>query len=315
MNLARIVRVGSRASPLALTQTDEALSLLRERFVDVEFQVVHLSTRGDRKADATLTSLGRGAFVKDIERTLLDGEIDFAVHSAKDVGPDIPGGLRILPVGERQDARDVLVSKSGLPLMSLPSGTRLGTGSPRRKAQIIALRPDVEVVPIRGNVGTRLEKSRGHDYDGVVVAAAGLARLGRLSEATEFLSVEQVTPDVGQGTLVAEFRHEDVEMDSMLSSIVFATTACAFRAERSFLDTLGGGCTAPVAAYGEIDGKRLRLFAMAAEPDGTNILRAQIEGDVSTAEDIGQRAATTLLDSGASEIVRSGHANDGHQGQ
>ena len=315
MNLARIVRVGSRASPLALAQTEEALSLLRERFVDVEFQVVHLSTRGDRKADATLTSLGRGAFVKDIERALLDGEIDFAVHSAKDVGPDIPGGLRILPVGERQDARDVLVSKSGLPLMSLPSGTRLGTGSPRRKAQIKALRPDVEVVPIRGNVGTRLEKSRGHDYDGVVIAAAGLARLGRLSEATEFLSVEQVTPDVGQGTLVAEFRHEDVEMDSMLSSIVFATTACAFRAERSFLDTLGGGCTAPVAAYGEIDGKRLRLFAMAAEPDGTKILRAQIEGDVSTAEDIGQRAATTLLDSGASEIVRSGHANDGHQGQ
>ena len=315
MNLARIVRVGSRASPLALTQTDEALSLLRERFVDVEFQVVHLSTRGDRKADATLTSLGRGAFVKDIERALLDGEIDFAVHSAKDVGPDIPDGLRILPVGKRQDARDVLVSKSGLPLMSLPSGTRLGTGSPRRKAQIKAIRPDVEVVPIRGNVGTRLEKSRGHDYDGVVVAAAGLARLGRLSEATEFLSVEQVTPDVGQGTLVAEFRHEDVEMDTMLSSIVFATTACAFRAERSFLDTLGGGCTAPVAAYGEIDGKRLRLFAMAAEPDGTRILRAQIEGDVSTAEDIGRRAATTLLDSGASEIVRIGHANDGHQGQ
>ena len=315
MNLALTVRVGSRASPLALAQTEEALSLLRERFVGVEFQVVHLSTRGDRKADATLTSLGRGAFVKDIEKALLDGEIDFAVHSAKDVGPDIPDGLRILPVGKRQDARDVLVSKSGLPLMSLPSGTRLGTGSPRRKAQIKAIRPDVEVVPIRGNVGTRLEKARGHDYDGVVIAAAGLARLGRLSEATEFLSVEQVTPDVGQGTLVAEFRHEDVEMDSMLSSIVFATTASAFRAERSFLDTLGGGCTAPVAAYGEIDGKRLRLFAMAAEPDGTKILRAQIEGDVTAAEEIGQRAATTLLDSGASEIVRSGHANDGHQGQ
>ncbi len=315
MNLARIVRVGSRASPLALAQTEEALSLLRERFVDVKFQVVHLSTRGDRKADATLTSLGRGAFVKDIERALLDGEIDFAVHSAKDVGPDIPDGLRILPVGKRQDARDVLVSKSGLPLMSLPSGTRLGTGSPRRKAQIKALRPDVEVVPIRGNVGTRLEKSRGHDYDGVVIAAAGLARLGRLSEATEFLSVEQVTPDVGQGTLVAEFRREDAGMESMLNSIVLEETACAFRAERSFLDTLGGGCTAPVAAYGKIDGQRMRLFAMAAEPDGTNILRVRIEGDVSTAEDIGRRAATTLLDSGASEIVRIGHASDGHQGQ
>ena len=306
MNLARTVRVGSRASPLALAQTEEVLSLLRERFVDVKFEVVHLSTRGDRNADAVLTSLGRGAFVKDIELALLHGEIDFAVHSAKDVGQDIAEGLRITPVGRRQDARDVLVSKSGQSLMSLPAGTRLGTGSPRRKAQVKAIRPDVEVVPIRGNVGTRLEKARGHDYDGVVIAAAGLARLGRLSEATEFLGVEQVTPDVGQGTLVAEFRREDAETGTMLSSVVFDETACAFRAERSFLDTLGGGCTAPVAAYGEIDGQRMRLFAMAAEPDGTRVLRAQIEGDASAAEDIGQRAAMTLLDSGASKIARGG---------
>ena len=306
MNLARTVRVGSRASPLALAQTEEVLSLLQERFANVEFEVAHVTTSGDRNADAVLTSLGRGAFVKDIERALLDGEIDFAVHSAKDVGPDIADGLRIRPVGKRQDARDVLVSKSGLSLMSLPAGTRLGTGSPRRKAQVKAIRPDVEVVPIRGNVGTRLEKARGHDYDGVVIAAAGLARLGRLSEATEFLGVEQVTPDVGQGTLVAEFRREDAETGTMLSSVVFDETACAFRAERSFLDTLGGGCTAPVAAYGEIHGQRMRLFAMAAEPDGTRVLRAQIEGDASAAEDIGQRAAMTLLDSGASKIARGG---------
>ena len=306
MNLARTVRVGSRASPLALAQTEEIVSLLRARFVDVEFEVVQLSTRGDRNASAVLTSLGRGAFVKDIEKAILDGEIDFAVHSAKDVGPDIPYGLRILPVGERQDARDVLVSKSGLSLMGLPPGTRLGTGSPRRKAQIKALRPDVAVVPIRGNVGTRLEKARRPDCDGVVVAAAGLARLGRLSEATEFLDVEQVTPDVGQGTLVAEIRREDVEIDAMLSSIVVETTACALRAERAFLDTIGGGCTAPVAAYGEIDGQQIRLFAMASEPDGTRIFRAEIEGDVDEAEDIGRRAAKTLLESGASEIVRGG---------
>ena len=306
MNLARTVRVGSRASPLALAQTEEVLSLLRARFADVEFEVAHLSTRGDRNATAVLTSLGRGAFVKDIERALLDGEIDFAVHSAKDVGPDIAEGLRILPVGKRQDARDVLVSKLGLSLMSLPGGTRLGTGSPRRKAQVKALRPDVSVVPIRGNVGTRLDKARGTDYDGVVIAAAGLARLGRLSEATEFLDVEQVTPDVGQGTLVAEFRQRDADTGTMITSIVLEDTDSAFRAERSFLGTLGGGCTAPVAAYGEIDGKRLRLFAMAATLDGTRILRAQIEGDVDEAEDIGQRAAMTLLDSGASEIARGG---------
>ena len=229
MKLSRTVRVGSRSSPLALAQTEEILSLLRARFADVRFDVVRLSTSGDRNASAALTSLGRGAFVKDIERAVLDGEIDFAVHSAKDVGRIFPTGCGFLPVGERQDARDVLVSKSGLSLMSLPPGTRLGTGSPRRKAQIKSIRPDVEVLPVRGNVGTRLEKARGADYDGVVIAAAGLARLGRLSEATEFLDVEQVTPDVGQGTLVAEFRQDDDEMGTMLSSIVFEATSCAFR--------------------------------------------------------------------------------------
>ena len=306
MKLSRTVRVGSRSSPLALAQTEEILSLLRVRFVDVQFEVVHLSTRGDRHADAVLTSLGRGAFVKDIELAVLDGEIDFAVHSAKDVGPEILDGLRILPVGERQDARDVLVSKAGLPLMGLSAGTRLGTGSPRRKAQIKAVRPDIEVLPIRGNVGTRLEKARGADYDGVVIAAAGLARLGRLSEATEFLSVERVTPDVGQGTLVAEFREDDEEMGMMLSSVVVDETAGAFRAERGFLDTIGGGCTAPVAAYGEIDGQRMRMYSMAATPDGGRILRSRIEGDVGEAEELGRRAAKALLEEGASEIFRGG---------
>ncbi|MCY4527430.1 MAG: hydroxymethylbilane synthase [Chloroflexi bacterium] len=304
MKPSRTVRVGSRSSPLALAQTEEVLSLLRARCPDAQFEVVHLSTSGDRKADAVLTSLGRGAFVKDIELALLDGRIDFAVHSAKDVGPEIAAGLQILPVGERQDARDVLVSKSGLPLMSLPAGTRLGTGSPRRKAQIIAMRPDVEVVPIRGNVGTRLEKARGPEYDGVVVAAAGLARLGRLSEATEFLSVERVTPDVGQGTLVAEFRQDDGEMEDMLSSIVLGETSCAFRAERAFLDTIGGGCTSPVAAYGEIDGQRMRVFSMAATPDGGRIVRSLVEGDTNEAADVGRKAASALLEAGASEIVR-----------
>ena len=306
MKLSRTVRVGSRSSPLALAQTEEILSLLRGRFADVRFEVVRLSTSGDRNASAVLTSLGRGAFVKDIELALLDGEIDFAVHSAKDVGPDIPDGLRILPVGERQDARDVLVSKSGLALMSLPAGTRVGTGSPRRKAQIKAIRPDVEVLPVRGNVGTRLEKARGADYDGVMIAAAGLARLGRLSEATEFLDVEQVTPDVGQGTLVAEFREGDDEMGTMLASVVVDETAGAFLAERAFLDTIGGGCTKPVAAYGEIEGRRMRMHVMAAEPDGGRIVRSQIEGDVSEAESIGRKAAIALLESGASEIVRGG---------
>ncbi len=299
MKPSRTVRVGSRASPLALAQTEEVLSLLRARFVDVEFQVARLSTSGDRRAEALLTDLGRGAFVRDIEGALLNGEIDFAVHSAKDVGPDIADGLMVLPVGARQDARDVLVSKSGRALMEIPSGSRIGTGSLRRKAQIKAVRPDVEVVPIRGNVGTRLDKAFGPDYDSVVIAAAGLARLDRLSEATEFLAVERITPDVGQGTLVAEFREEDGMIGEMLSSVVFEETALAFRAERAFLAAIGGGCAAPAAAYAKIEGRRMRLFAMTTDPDGVRLFRAQIEEHVSEAEEIGRRGAKGLLEAGA----------------
>ncbi len=304
MNDLRKIRVGSRASPLALVQTEEVLALLRPRFPDVEFDVVHVSTQGDRKKDAPLSTLDRGTFVKDIEKALLDSDIDFAVHSAKDLAPDLPTGLKVLPVGDRQDARDVLVTKSGLPLSQLPSGTRLGTSSPRRTVQIKAIRPDIELLPIRGNLGTRLEKAVGSDYNGVVVAAAGLARLGRLSEATEFLSIEQVTPDIGQGTLVAEFREDNTELKAILSEIVFDATAQAFRAERAFLDTLGGGCTAPVAAYATINGKKLNILAMAAAQDGKQIVRAEIKGDSQNPEEAGRSAAHRLQESGASEFIR-----------
>lgn len=304
MNAPRKIRVGSRASPLAIVQTEEVLALLRLRFPEVNFDVVHVSTQGDRKKDAPLSTLERGTFVKDIERSLLNGYIDIAIHSAKDLAPDLPNGLNVLPVGQRQDARDVLVSKSGLPLSELPSGTRLGTSSPRRTVQIKAIRPDIELLPIRGNVGTRLQKAVGSEYDGVVVAAAGLARLGKLSKATEFLAVEQVTPDIGQGTLVAEFRENDPDVDAILSKIVFEATAQAFHAERAFLDTLGGGCTAPVAAYATIDDKRLNMVAMAATQDGSQIVRAEIEGDAQEPENAGRSIAQRLLKSGASEFIQ-----------
>jgi hydroxymethylbilane synthase len=305
LNTTRKVRVGSRASPLALVQTAEVLALLRPRFPDVEFDVVHVSTQGDRKKDAPLSTLERGTFVKDIEQSLLKGAIDFAIHSAKDLSTDLPIGLKVLPVGERQDARDVLVTKSGLPLSQLPPGTRLGTSSPRRTVQIKAIRPDVELLQIRGNIGTRLGKARGPYYDGIVIAAAGLARLDKLSVATEFLAVKQVTPDIGQGTLVAEFREDDDTINAMLVKIVFEPTSQAFRAERVFLDTLGGGCTAPVAAYATINGKKLNILAMASARDGRQIVRAEIEGDSKNPEGAGRSAAHRLQESGASEFIQS----------
>lgn len=303
------IRVGSRTSPLALAQTEEAISLLQARFTDVAFRRVSLSTEGDRRKEAPLSALERGAFVKDIETDLLEGRIDIAIHSAKDLGPDMPDGLAALPVGTRQDARDVLISRDRLPLALLPPGTRLGTSSPRRTVQLEALRPDLDILPIRGNVGTRLDKAFGVDYDGVVLAAAGLARLGRLSEATEFLQVEQVTPDIGQGTLVAEFRCGDARIEMMLSSIVSTSTACAFRAERAFLHEIGGGCSSPVGAYARTAGGRLNLLVMAALPDGARIVRSQVEGRVEEADEIGRTAAKRLLESESSEIFGREHTN------
>lgn len=309
MKAPQSIRVGSRTSPLALAQTEEAISLLQARFTDVAFRRVSLSTEGDRRKEAPLSALERGAFVKDIETDLLEGRIDIAIHSAKDLGPDMPDGLAALPVGTRQDARDVLISRDRLPLALLPPGTRLGTSSPRRTVQLVALRPDLDILPIRGNVGTRLGKAFGVDYDGVVLAAAGLARLGRLSEATEFLPVEQVTPDIGQGTLVAEFRCGDARIEMMLSSIVSTSTACAFRAERAFLHEIGGGCSSPVGAYARTAGGRLNLLVMAALPDGARIVRSQVEGRAEEADEIGRTAAKILLESESSEIFGREHTD------
>ncbi len=308
MSAAQPVRVGARTSPLALAQTEEVLSLLQQRFMDVDFHLVSLSTEGDRRKEAPLSALDRGAFVKDIETALLEDRIDIAIHSAKDLGSDIPDGLAILPVGPRQDARDVLVSRDGLPLALLPAGTRLGTSSPRRTVQIEALHPDVHILPIRGNVGTRLDKASGMDYDGVVLAAAGLARLGRLAEATEFLPVEHVTPDIGQGVLAAEFRRDDGRIEMMLSSIVFGSTAWAFRAEREFLREVGGGCSVPVGAYARTSGGRLNMLAMVALPDGARIVRSQVEGRAEAADDIGRTAAKRLLESEGPQIFDGEHA-------
>lgn len=303
MNIRTKVRVGTRASPLALIQTEEIISLLRVEFPDSTFGVVRVSTQGDRQKDAPLATLERGTFVKDIERALLRDEIDLAVHSAKDLAPAVPEGLTILAVGHRQDARDVLISKSDRSIFELPSGARLGTSSPRREAQIKVIRPDVKMVPIRGNVDTRLRKAKSTDFDGVVLAAAGLARLDRLSEVTEYLNPREVTPDVGQGTLVAEVRDEDRAVQEMLSTIISPPTDRAFRAERAFLKTLGGGCTSPVAAYATVRNDRLTIMAMAATPDGSKIVRSKLEWDAEASDEAGETVASMLLESGASDIV------------
>ena len=297
------VTVGSRASPLSVAQTEEVLSQLRPHYPDSEFAVVPITTGGDRRKEAPLLSLGRGTFVKEIELALINGEIDFAVHSAKDLPASLPEGLTLAGIVPRQDPRDALIDRWGLPLMELPPGARLGTSSPRRIAQLKALRPDLAVLPIRGNVGTRIEKAQGTDYDGVVVAAAGLLRLGRQSEISEYLSPDTFTPDVGQGTLAVEVRVEDTRTIEMLSAIDHRPTSLALQAERGFLAALGGGCQVPVAAYARLDGDQLHIATMAAVPDGSRIFRTDATYDADDAAAAGERAAEALLATGAREII------------
>lgn len=303
MNERRTFRVGSRTSPLSAVQTDEVLSLLRPLYPNARFDVVTMTTEGDRKKTASITSLGRGAFVKEIERAILDGEIDFAVHSAKDLTVHLPDGLTAMAAGRRSDPRDVLIDRWGLPFDDLPAGARLGTGSPRRTASIKSMRPDLEVIPIRGNVGTRLEKAGGGEYDGVVLAAAGVLRLGRESEISEYLPPDVFVPEVGQGTLAVEARRDDGAVLDLLEGAADPSTSASLRAERAFLAEMGGGCTVPVAAYAKVDAAAITISALAALADGSEVFRASTTAPANGPEAAGRAAAHTLLESGAREIV------------
>ena len=244
-------------------------------------------------------------FVKEIELALLEGEIDIAVHSAKDMPALIPPGLVIAAYTEREDARDVLVNRWDAGLSDLPPRARLGTSSPRRTAQLKAARPDLEILPIRGNVDTRLTKASSDDYDGAVLAAAGIKRLGRDSEISAYLSPEDCVPDVGQGALAVQVRDSDRELFEWVKAIDHAPTSTAVRAERRFLATMGGGCTVPTAAYAELQGKDLHITAMVAKPDGSEIFRISEVHDASNPDEVGRKIANSLKDSGAARILET----------
>ena len=282
------------------------MRLLRSRFSGMEFVVVPITTDGDRHKNAPLLSMERGMFVKEIELALLNGEIDFAVHSAKDLPASLPDGLMLAAFTEREDPRDVLVSRLGLTFEELPQGARLGTSSPRRAAQLMARRPDIEILPIRGNIGTRMEKARGDEYDGVVLAASGIIRLGRQDEITEYLSPELCLPDTGQGALAIEARIESAATIEMLAKIDHWPTSVAVKAERAFMESVGGGCKVPVAAYAQLDGRELIISAMAAVPDGSRVFRVQITHTVDDPISAGQYVAEALMKTGAREIIYSG---------
>ncbi|MCH2321273.1 MAG: hydroxymethylbilane synthase [SAR202 cluster bacterium] len=279
------------------------MTLLTHHDPNLDIEIIPVSTTGDQDRDSPLQALGRGAFVKEIEHALLNHKIDIAVHSAKDLAPDNTDNLSLVTAGEREDPRDVLVSSDGSNLSELMPGARLGTSSLRRLVQVKELRPDLIVQPIRGNVGTRLQKVQGPDYDAVILAAAGLKRLGQLDVVSEFFDPSKFTSDVGQGTLVVQHRSADSQLGSSLASITHAATSAAFRAERTFLAAIGGGCSSPVAAYAHIDGDHLRMSAMAGLPDGSQVFRTTCEGNFSSPETAGQLLGNKLLSTGAKEFL------------
>ena len=294
----RQIIVGTRGSALALAQTQEMLKQLQARHPSVEFVTKVIRTSGDRGQIREI-----GAFVKELEEALERGEIDLAVHSLKDLPTQLPEGLVIAAVPERANPRDALISREGLPLEALPQGARVGTGSPRRIAQLLALRSDLEIVPIRGNVDTRLRKLEAGEVDALVLAAAGLERLGRAARIVEVLSPEVMLPAVGQGALALEVRADDEFVLELLQPLDHPETRAAVMAERAFLGALGGGCRVPIAAYGRIEGEQLVLDGLVASPDGRKILKDRLSGSPDEAETLGRELAERLLAAGAAELL------------
>ncbi len=294
--------VGSRGSKLALIQAESVIAKIREINPYLEISLSKIVTEGDRNRHTQLDQVaGIGIFIKELEEALFDNRIDIAVHSLKDVPTDIPPNLRLLAVTERLDPRDILASKSKLD--ELTPGSKIGTGSLRRAAQLARYRPDLEVRSIRGNVDTRLRKVTSGEVDGVILAAAALLRLGWEDKITEYLPLEHFLPTVGQGALVIETRLDDEEVTALVAPINHLPTWHSVLAERAFLSALGGGCRAPIAALGTVNGTTLKLAGMIAEASSRKTLHASEKGSAMSPEDVGVRLAQKMLRMGASELI------------
>lgn len=304
------VRVGTRGSLLARTQTGQIVDRLAAVHPDLSFELVVIRTSGDRDRREVV-----GAFVKELQEALLDGEVDLAIHSLKDLPTQRPDGLTLAAVPERQDVRDALISPLGA-LQDLRPGARVGMGSVRRSAQIRFRRPDLLGAPLMGNVDTRLRKLKDGDYDAILLAAAGMRRLGYDFEGgtlgdtglfVELLSLDQMLPAPGQGALAIETRAEDTRSCSIALQIDHRPTHFAVRTERAFLEALGGGCQTPVAAHATVSHGACKLSGLVAAPDGSALLRDQLAGSDADPEELGTRLAQGLIDRGARDIMAGSH--------
>ena len=300
----RKIIVGSRRSKLALTQSKWVIAQLRALGLPFEFELKEIVTKGDQIQDVMLSKVGgKGLFVKEIEQAMLDKEIDMAIHSMKDMPAELPEGLVIGCVPFREDPRDALISKGGECLADLKEGAVVGTSSLRRSAQLLAKRPDLNIKWIRGNIDTRLEKLKSEAYDAIVLAAAGLARMGWSEEVvSEFIAEDICVPAVGQGALAIECREDDEELLQALAKFTCEKTASAVAAERKFLHLMEGGCQAPIAGFATCDDKgEVHVTALVGTPDGKTIHKAVATG--TDAMKVGQVVADELVEKGAKKII------------
>ncbi len=302
--MKRKFTIGSRGSQLALWQTGFTKDSLEKHFPEAAFDVRIIKTKGDAVLDTALSKIGdKGLFTKEIETALLNKDIDLAVHSLKDLPTTQPEGLRIGAVSKRETPNDVFISKNFSSIGELPPGARVATGSLRRKSQLLAFRPDLEIVEIRGNVPTRIEKLLASDLDGMILAFAGVHRLGLDSHIAQIIPTEILLPAVGQGVMAVEIRDTDAEIAAMLAEINDAGTQACITAERAFLRRLEGGCQVPIGAMAFLENDNIFLQGFVGGTDGAKIIRDSIIGESAAAEDLGIALAEKCLDAGAAEIL------------
>jgi len=298
------IKIGTRASQLALAQTKWVIDRISAQYPDIDVDLIKIKTKGDRIIDKPLSTIGgKGLFVKEIEEALNRGEIDVAVHSLKDVPAEVPDTLCIGIIPEREDPHDVMISKDNIAFKDLPVGSWIGTSSLRRSAQLLHYRSDVKIVPLRGNLDTRIRKLESVDIQAIVVAAAGLKRIGLADKITQPLSLDFMVPAVGQGALGLEFRLDDQETINMLKFLDHYATRVAVEAERSFLMELQGGCQVPIAGLARLKDGSINLDGLVADPDGGAIFRNTVNGPPEKAKELGVTLANMLLDAGAGKIL------------
>lgn len=299
-----LIRIATRKSPLALWQAEHVAACLRQHHIGVEIELIKISTKGDKILDAPLSKIGgKALFVKELEQSIAAGKADIAVHSMKDVPMELPPGFQLPVIMQREEPADAFVSNQYSQLSMLPDGAIVGTSSLRRQAQIAVRFPNLQIKSLRGNVGTRLQKLDDGEYDAIILAAAGLMRLGLENRITGVMQTQESLPAVGQGAIGIECRENDETIAALIQPLHDADTNDCVRAERAMNNRLNGGCQVPIAGFAVLEGAEIYLRGLVAEPDGSKIIQGEIRGNRHDAESLGRNLAEDLLNRGAGSIL------------